>query len=67
MFQEGDDEDAEKVFRKIAKITKGGYAKFEPGAAAKLAKLLKAVAAYAVGGTEAIEAKKASLLIEWQK
>ena len=67
MFQEGDDEEAEKVFRKVAKITKGAYAKFEPGAAAKLSKLLRAVAAYAVGGTEALEAKEARLLIEWQK
>jgi hypothetical protein len=67
MFQEGDDENAEKVFRQIARITRGGYAKFEPGAATKLAKLLRAVAAYAVGGTEALEAKQASLMIEWQK
>jgi hypothetical protein len=66
MFQEGDDADAEKVFRQIAKITKGAYAKFEPGAAAELAKLLRAVAAYAVGGMEALDAKEVRLMIEWQ-
>lgn len=65
MFQEGDDPDAEKVFRQIARLTKGAYAKFAPGAGAKLAELLRAVAAYAVGGTEALDAKEIRL-IEWQ-
>ena len=67
MFQEGDKPEVEKVFRKIAKITKGGFAKFEPGAAAELSKLLRVVAAYAVGGVKALDAKQASLLIEWQR
>jgi len=64
MFQEGDDELAEEVFRKIAKITKGKYAKFEPGAAATLAKLLKAVAAFAVGDTKALDAPDIKLLTD---
>lgn len=66
VFQEGDDADAEKVFRQIARITKGAYAKFEPGAAGELAKLLRAVAAYAVGGVEALD-EEARLLIGFQK
>jgi hypothetical protein len=65
MFQEGDDPDAEKSFRQIARLTKGAYAKFAPGAAGKLAELLRAVAAYAVGGMEALDAKEIRL-IEWQ-
>jgi hypothetical protein len=62
MFQEGDDEQAAEVFKQIADITKGGFAKFETGAAAKLAELLKVVAKYAVGGIEALDAP-ARLLI----
>jgi hypothetical protein len=62
MFQEGDDPDVEKVFRQIAKLTRGAYAKFAPGAAGKLAELLRAVAAYAVGGMEALDAKEVRLI-----
>ncbi len=62
MFQEGEDEKAERVFRQIADITKGAFAKFEPGAAAKLAELLRAVAAYAVGGIEALDAEQVRLI-----
>jgi hypothetical protein len=62
MFQEGEDEEAERVFRQIAKITKGAFAKFEPGAAAELAKLLRAVAAYAVGGMAALDADQVRLI-----
>jgi hypothetical protein len=62
MFQEGDDKDAEKTFRQIARLTKGAYAKFAPGAAGKLAELLRAVAAYAVGGMEALDAKEIRLI-----
>jgi hypothetical protein len=64
MFQEGDDEHVEKVFRQIARITKGAYARFEPGAAGELAKLLRAIATYAVGGMKALDAED-RLLIEW--
>jgi len=54
MFQEGDDEDAEKAFREIARVTKGAYCKFSPGSARELGELLRAVAAYTAGGLQAL-------------
>jgi hypothetical protein len=54
MFQEGDDPKVEKTFREIARVTKGAYCRFDPGAARELAELLRAVAVYAVGGVEAL-------------
>jgi hypothetical protein len=58
MFQEGEDDDVEHVFREIAKITKGAYCHFDSGSAAQLGQLLKAVAVFAVGGRAALEASK---------
>ena len=40
----------EQVFRELARLTNGAYGKFDAGAAAKLGELLRAVAAFAVGG-----------------
>jgi hypothetical protein len=54
MFQEGHDADAEQAFREIARLTGGAWCKFDPGAAAQLRELLRAVAAYAAGGREAL-------------
>src|SRR4029078_3687696 len=54
MFQEGDDPVAEPAFREIAKLTRGAYCRFAPGAARELAELLRAVAAYAAGGLKAL-------------
>jgi hypothetical protein len=54
MFQEGDDVDVELDFREIARITNGAYCRFDPGAAHQLAELLRAVATYAAGGTQAL-------------
>jgi hypothetical protein len=54
MFQEGDDEYVASIYMKIAEITKGAYCKFDSGAAARLADLLKAVAAFASGGLTAL-------------
>ena len=51
---EDDDEEAEKAFREIARVTKGAYCKFSPGSAKELGELLRAVAAYAVGGLKAL-------------
>jgi hypothetical protein len=62
IFQEGDDEHAENIFRQIAKITKGGFRKFEAGAGDELAKLLKAVAKFAVGGMAALDAAQIKLI-----
>jgi hypothetical protein len=54
MFQEGVDPSAERAFREIARLTGGAWCRFDPGAAAQLRELLRAVAAYAAGGREAL-------------
>jgi hypothetical protein len=54
MFQEGDDPIVEKAFREIARLTRGAYCRFDPGAAEQLAELLRAAAAYAAGGIAAL-------------
>jgi hypothetical protein len=54
MFQEGHDEIAEPAFREIARLTGGAWCRFDPGAAAQLRELLRAAAAYAAGGREAL-------------
>ena len=54
MFQEGHDVSAEQAFREIARLTGGAWCRFDPGAAAQLRELLRAAAAYAAGGREAL-------------
>jgi hypothetical protein len=54
MFQEDDDPIAEQAFREIARLTRGAYCRFDPGAAQQLAELLRAAAAYAAGGLRAL-------------
>jgi hypothetical protein len=54
MFQEGHDDVAEHAFREIARLTGGAWCRFDPGAAAQLRELLRAAAAYAAGGREAL-------------
>jgi hypothetical protein len=54
MFQEGHDAVTEQAFREIARLTRGAYCRFDPGAAHQLAELLRAVAAYAAGGLRAL-------------
>ncbi len=54
MFQEGSDPVAEQAFREIARLTRGAYCRFDPGAAHQLAQLLRAAAAYAAGGMRAL-------------
>jgi hypothetical protein len=54
MFQEGHDAIAEQAFREIARLTRGAYCRFAPGAAHELGELLRAVAAYAAGGMKAL-------------
>jgi hypothetical protein len=44
----------EQIFRELARLTNGAYARFDGGAAGKLRELLQAVAAFAVGGVEAL-------------
>ena len=54
MFQEGHDPTAEQAFREIARLTGGAWCRFDPGAASQLRELLRAAAAYAAGGREAL-------------
>jgi plasmid stabilization system protein ParE len=70
MFQEGHDPAAEQAFREIARLTGGAWCRFDPGAAAQLRDLLRAAAAYAAGGREALRLSKsggASLLLSQMK
>jgi plasmid stabilization system protein ParE len=70
MFQEGHDPAAEQAFREIARLTGGAWCRFDPGAAAQLRELLRAAAAYAAGGREALRLSKsggASLLLSQMK
>jgi hypothetical protein len=55
VFGEGADTHATPIFRRLAEITKGAYAPFDPGSATQLRELLRAVAAYAAGGTAALQ------------
>jgi hypothetical protein len=54
MFQEGRDPVAENAFKEIARLTGGAWCRFDPGAAAQLRELLRAAAAFAAGGREAL-------------
>ncbi|WP_035980972.1 hypothetical protein [Bradyrhizobium sp. STM 3843] len=54
MFQEGTDPGVEQAFREIARLSGGAWCRFDPGAAAQLRELLRAAAAYAAGGREAL-------------
>jgi hypothetical protein len=60
MFQEGNSREVERVFRELARLTHGAYCHFDPGAARQLAELLRAVAAFAVGGVTALENQQSS-------
>lgn len=67
MFHEGHDPAVERTFREIARLTNGAYVRFTQAAAAELASLLRAVAAYAAGGKKALLASKgkgAQLLLQ---
>ncbi|HYA79468.1 MAG TPA: VWA domain-containing protein [Methylocystis sp.] len=55
MFQEGWDLVARLAFREVARVTGGAYATFDRSAPQRLAELLAAVAAYAVGGVKELE------------
>lgn len=57
VFQEGHEPGAELVFREIARLTRGGWFRFDPSAPRVLADLLKSIAVYATGGLKALEAR----------
>ena len=54
VFQEGDDPVARPVFHKVARLTKGAYARFDAGSAKVLRDLLMGAAVYAAGGHKAL-------------
>lgn len=54
MFHEGDDPNAAEVFREVARLTHGVYARFNSGSAKQLRELLRAAAVYAAGGGAAL-------------
>jgi hypothetical protein len=53
-FQEGDLSKVTETFQEMARLTNGAYARFDPGSAKLLGELLRAVAAFAVGGLTAL-------------
>jgi hypothetical protein len=55
LFHEGADPVAARAFQEIARLTGGAYARFDAGAPRSLAGLLRAAAAYASGGADALE------------
>lgn len=57
VFQEGHDPDAETAFREIARVTKGGWFRFDRSSASVLSRLLSAIAVYATGGLKALESR----------
>lgn len=54
VFQEGQDRNAARGFREIARLTRGAYCAFDADSAEQLRELLSAVAVYAVGGRPAL-------------
>jgi hypothetical protein len=60
MFQEGNEPGAEQAFREMARLSGGAWCRFDPGAAAQLRDLLRAAAAYAAGGRDALRRLAAS-------
>lgn len=60
MFLEGDDRGAERVFREIARLSKGAFHRLDANSPSVLAQLLRAVAAYAAGGIAALKRLEAA-------
>lgn len=63
LFQEGDEPRVAGIYQKIAEITGGATAAFNAGAAQRLADLLRAVGAFAVGGLEALGKQRSEAAI----
>jgi hypothetical protein len=55
MFQEGRDYDATRAFAELATLTKGAHLPFDSGSGRQLGELLRAVAAFTMGGIKALE------------
>jgi hypothetical protein len=54
LFQEGHDPLVEETFKQLARLTRGAYSQFSPNSAHELRELLKAAAAFAIGGLTAL-------------
>ncbi|MGH6999982.1 MAG: VWA domain-containing protein [Stellaceae bacterium] len=54
VFHEGNDPVVARVFREIARLSRGAYCPFDSSSAVELKALLGAVAAYAAGGRQAL-------------
>lgn len=70
MFQEGSDPLATLTFKEIARLSGGGWFRFDQSSADVLRRLLSSIAMYATGGLKALEARGAKedrLLIEQMK
>lgn len=57
LFQEGHDPAATAAFAEMARLTRGVHLPFDPRSAATLADLLASIAAFATGGSLALEAR----------
>lgn len=55
LFQEGGDPVAERAFKEIARISRGGWFRFDRSSASVLSRLLSSIAVYAAGGLKALE------------
>jgi hypothetical protein len=60
-FQEGVGECVGRIYAEIARITGGAHCQFDSSAAQRLSDLLKAVAAFAAGGVQALTAQKSEV------
>ena len=54
VFQEGFEPEAERAFKEIARLSRGAWCRFDAGSAHELTTLLRAVAVYASGGSDAL-------------
>ncbi len=61
MFQEGTDANVESAFREIARLSGGAYCRFDASTPRQLGELLRAVAAFTVGGVKALAAKPGAI------
>lgn len=67
MFQEGHDRQVELVFKEVARLSRGGWFRFDRSAPDVLKELLASIAIYATGGIKALQLrgkKSDHLLIE---
>ncbi|MDZ7823772.1 MAG: VWA domain-containing protein [Ahrensia sp.] len=67
MFQEGHDGPTESVFKEVARLTRGGWFRFDRNSPDVLKGLLSSIAVYATGGIKALQlrgAKSDQLLID---